>query len=1008
MASRLLRPASGSLGPHLSEGGRRPWASTVPEQFFKARRDARPSLQVGRIVLIYLVAATLWIALSDLALEQLWPGGGLPLSASMVKGLGFVAVTGALLAWVLGRERDRFAQRTAAQIATTAALLEHFRALSARISDIVLLVDEQDRIIEANDAAVEALGWPRASLCERTVNDLELGTGGTQRGGKRPNSYEATYRLADGRLLAVEVDALTLHVGSRALRQLLVRPAAAHEQTVAGHRDRSWIDVFFDMPFIGMAITSPASKRWVRFNNRLCEILGYPPDEVAELTWAKMTHPEDLDKDVAEFERVLRGESDGYAMEKRFIRKDGSVVHAEIDVRCRRMPDGSVDYFVATVQDITERVQAAERLHRQKNLYAALSRINTAITRLPERQQIFSDVCKTVVAIGRFQFTCVIGVGPKPGEYRLEGSAGDDHGHIRSLVEAGCAPEEFEGTAVYRAILSRSTVISDPYHSDPATEPWRDLAVAAGFAGVGAFPIFEHGRIAAILLVHSSTSGEFDPEVVTLIEEMTRDVSFALENHRREEARADALKALQSAEARSRFALEGAGHGAWELDVTTGHASFSPVSKRMLGYEEDEISDSIEEWRSRIHPDDLDATLAAVKEHLSGRSPAYISEHRVRCKDGSYKWVLARGKVLERTDDGAPWKFFGTSTDLTEVRSAADKLHRERRRMALAHASAIMGTWDYDIATGILHLHTPALFGLGDEPRSLTLEEYFALTHPEDRQPLREVVERHLRDGGEYLTRCRFIWPDGSVHWIEDRGVLYYDDDGRPVSAFGICMDITERVESEQKLKEYVARLERSMLGTVDAISHMVDLRDPYTGGHEVRVGQLAAALGRELGLDEITCQGLQIIGRVHDIGKITIPAEILSKPGRLNDMEMNIVRTHAQQGYEILKDIEFDWPVAEVIRQHHERMDGSGYPRGLKGDEILLEARILAVADVVESMASHRPYRPARGIEPALAEIEANAGRLYDAEVAQACIRLFRERGFEFEASDGLRGGPG
>lgn len=981
----------------------------MPEQVVKPRRDARPKLRIGRVVLVYVVAATLWIILSDLALERLWGGGGPQLSASIFKGLSFVAVTAALLGWMLVRERDRFTRRTALQIATTAALLEHFRALSARVSDIVLLVDEQDRIIEANDAAVEALGWPRASLCERTVNDLELASGIRQRNGRRPNSYETTYRLADGRLLAAEVDALNLHVGSRQLRQLLVRPAAAHDQTVGRHRDRSWIDVFFDMPFIGMAITSPASKRWVRFNHRLCEILGYPPAEVAELTWAEMTHPEDLDKDEAEFERVLRGESDGYAMAKRFIRKDGSVVHAEIDVRCRRLPDGSVDYFVATVQDITEHFQAAERLRRQKGLYAALSRIDTAITRLPEPQQIFTEVCDAVVGIGRFQFAWLFSVGPEAGEYRLQASAGDDGGCITALIEPGRSPKELEGTAFHRAISSGHAVVSDPYEADPATAPLREIAAAAGIAGAAAFPIFQHGRVVAVLNVNSSTSGDFDAETVGLLEEMARDVSFALENRLREEARADTVKALQVLETRSRFALEGAGHGAWEWDVTTGHASYSPVSKRMLGYEEDEISDSIEEWRSRIHPDDLDATLAALEEHLSGRSAAYVSEHRLRCKNGGYKWILVRGQVLERTDDGAPWKFFGTSTDLTEVKAAADQLRLERQRMALARASAAIGTWDYDIATGIVHLHrhTPALFGLGDEPRALSLDEYLALTHPDDRQPLREMVESHLRDGDEYLSRCRFIWPDGSVHWIEDRGVLYYDDDGRPVSAFGISMDITERIAAEHKIKQYIARLERSMLGTVDAISHMVDLRDPYTAGHEVRVGQLAEALGRELGLDEVACQGLQIIGRVHDIGKITIPAEILSKPGRLSDMEMNIVRTHAQQGYEILKDIEFDWPVAEVILQHHERMDGSGYPQGLKGEEIKLEARILAVADVVESMASHRPYRPARGIEPALAEIEANTGRLYDAEVAQACLRLFRERGFEFEPTEARHHSP-
>jgi HD-GYP domain-containing protein (c-di-GMP phosphodiesterase class II) len=185
-------------------------------------------------------------------------------------------------------------------------------------------------------------------------------------------------------------------------------------------------------------------------------------------------------------------------------------------------------------------------------------------------------------------------------------------------------------------------------------------------------------------------------------------------------------------------------------------------------------------------------------------------------------------------------------------------------------------------------------------------------------------------------------------------------------------------------------------MSTVQAISHMVDLRDPYTSGHERRVGELAAAIGTELGLTEHQVTGLRVAGGVHDVGKIAVPAEILSKPTRLSSAEFAIVKTHAQQGYEILKDIDFPWPVAETVWQHHERLDGSGYPRGLRGDEISLEARIMAVADVVESMSTHRPYRPALGVKAAVAELESKAGSLYDPVVVAACVRLFHQKGYQ------------
>jgi putative nucleotidyltransferase with HDIG domain len=185
------------------------------------------------------------------------------------------------------------------------------------------------------------------------------------------------------------------------------------------------------------------------------------------------------------------------------------------------------------------------------------------------------------------------------------------------------------------------------------------------------------------------------------------------------------------------------------------------------------------------------------------------------------------------------------------------------------------------------------------------------------------------------------------------------------------------------------------MRGTLQAVANMVDLRDPYTSGHERRVGIIASDIAREMGWSEERCQNLQLIGLVHDIGKIAIPAEILSKPTRLTALEYEMVKTHAQQGYEILKDVEFPLPIAEIIREHHERMDGSGYPQGLKGEEILPEARILAVADVLESIASHRPYRPALGIDAAIEEIEKHRGIWFDPDVVDATLRLIRDKGY-------------
>lgn len=206
-----------------------------------------------------------------------------------------------------------------------------------------------------------------------------------------------------------------------------------------------------------------------------------------------------------------------------------------------------------------------------------------------------------------------------------------------------------------------------------------------------------------------------------------------------------------------------------------------------------------------------------------------------------------------------------------------------------------------------------------------------------------------------------------------------------------------ERDVAVREQKRSLERLRESLVDTVTAITTTVEMRDPYTAGHERRVSELATAIAREIGLSNDQIEGIHFGGLIHDLGKIRVPAEILSKPGRLSKTEFELVAGHAQAGYDILKGIKFPWPIAQMVLQHHERLDGSGYPEGLKGEDIIIEARILAVADTVEAMASHRPYRPALGIDKALAEIEQQRGRFYDTAVVDACLKLFREGNFSF-----------
>jgi len=291
------------------------------------------------------------------------------------------------------------------------------------------------------------------------------------------------------------------------------------------------------------------------------------------------------------------------------------------------------------------------------------------------------------------------------------------------------------------------------------------------------------------------------------------------------------------------------------------------------------------------------------------------------------------------------------------------------------------------------------------EMTGYTPEEHYAdpdlgmkLVHPDDRAQLEAMASGQME--GDGTITLRWIKKDGTQIWTEQRNTLLYDDDGRLVALEGIARDITARKQMEVERKRIGESLQRSLVQTIQAIAVTIEKRDPYTAGHQQRVAELATAIAGEMGLPEDQLEGLRLGALIHDIGKIYVPAEFLNRPGHLSNTEFEIIQSHPVMGHDIVKGIEFPWPVAEMVVQHHERLDGTGYPKGLKGDDILLEARILSVADVVEAMASHRPYRAALPLEEALNEIERFRGVRYDPVVVDACLKLFREKGFTWQGA--------
>ena len=287
---------------------------------------------------------------------------------------------------------------------------------------------------------------------------------------------------------------------------------------------------------------------------------------------------------------------------------------------------------------------------------------------------------------------------------------------------------------------------------------------------------------------------------------------------------------------------------------------------------------------------------------------------------------------------------------------------------------------------------------LGYSREELMARPFVEFIHPNDRD---KVVDRHFRgmkdDEIPYLYSFRIIHRDGNISWVELNAVLI-SWKGK-AATLNFLSDITERKQTEQKLKDTLESLRKAVSATIRVMASAVEIRDPYTAGHQIGTANLARAIATEMRLPQEQIDGIRIAGSIHDIGKLALPAEILSKPAKLSEIEFSLIKEHSRIGYEILKDVESPWSLAEIVYQHHERRDGSGYPRNLKEEEICMEARILAVADVVESMASHRPYRASLGINAALEETEKNRGTLYDEAVVDACLRLFRDKGFQIES---------
>lgn len=342
-----------------------------------------------------------------------------------------------------------------------------------------------------------------------------------------------------------------------------------------------------------------------------------------------------------------------------------------------------------------------------------------------------------------------------------------------------------------------------------------------------------------------------------------------------------------------------------------------------------------------------------------------------------------------------------------DIADSMEALKDRERWLTESQRVARLGHYVYNIAADRWDGSAMLYEVLGvDENHVRDLEGWLDMVHPDDRERLRHYFTDDVLGKREpFDIEYRVVRPrDGVERWVHGLGTVEFREDDTPFAMFGIIQDITERKLGEARLQElldertrHLNQLNTSLTSLVQVVGQVVESRDPYTAGHQRRVTELAVAISEDMGHTAEQTEEIRVAALLHDIGKMSVPAELLSKPGRLTAVEFELIKGHAEAGYGIISAADMEGLTAQIVYQHHERCDGSGYPRGLTGKEICQSAKVLAVADVVEAMVSHRPYRPGFGIDVALAEIEQGSGKTYDDGVCASCIRVFREKGFSF-----------
>ena len=680
------------------------------------------------------------------------------------------------------------------------------------------------------------------------------------------------------------------------------------------------------------------------FNDAILYHVGYSKEELIGTSFRDRVAKEDITNLYNTFGKIYSTGKPERSIFYKFMHKDGTMGSVEAAFFPLHNKKGKIVGFRGIARDITKRIQTEERLQKSEERYRTL--VENA-SDLVFRADVTGHLTFVNSAVLR-----VLGYGKE----EIVGK------HYRKLIHPDMLDE------VIKLFVSQleNQVQNAYYEFRTLTKDGHNL-----WFGQNTALVVEDGH-------------------VTGFQAIARDITELKQ----------AEEALRKSEAQYRLLADNMNDQLWLMDLNLKPTYISPSVEKSRGY-------TFEEIVQLPLDKQLTATsLQSAMEFFSIEMPKALTDptnYMTRLlelefyrKDGSTLWVENTFSLIY-DENGKPLSLLGVGRDITKRKKVEEVLHQSEERYRTILDEMADAYFEVDLAGNYTFVNDTVCRHLG-----YSREELIGTTFRG--QMIKEEFEKIYKAFGKiYMTGkpesdifYKLLRKDGTTRFAEMTGFPLKNQQGEVVGFRGIGRDITERKQAEEEHQQSFELMRKALRATVQAISMTVEMKDPYTSGHQQRVSDLARSIATEMGLSADQLEFIRAASAIHDIGKIAVPAEILSKPTKLTDLEFSIIKTHSQSGYDILKDIEFPWPVADVILQHHERMNGSGYPQGLKGENILMGARILAIADVVEAIASHRPYRASLGIDFALEEISRNKGILYDVDAVDACLRLFREKGFQ------------